>query len=181
MPPFANNIPPFNGSRNLPHGTVPSVPVVMSWNVLSTDAQPLAFNVPGLKAGSFPWYVFAIDPVSQQGAFTFGEALAMQIQISRPLSYYISDVSCFVAGRVVVYVPSTGQTFVWSAKQYLDVVITDASPIECENAILPVFLGQGSKLQVWLESDNSDGNASLPGSTVLVALFNQKLPPVATS
>lgn len=176
----------------------PQQPVAMTWNALWTtgDVAQQQLGVPGLNALSFSelrasWYKYTFDPAANQGSFNFGVGKTLQLNVSRVQSYNVANNSFYFVGRVVIYVPSTGQTFVVGPKTYSDVVWpisggslpTSIAPYESSNDVLPIVLSSSSQVEIWLEGDISNtgtgDNSGIPTSSVVATLFNFELPPVS--
>jgi hypothetical protein len=179
----------FNGSKNLKKQGA----VSMNWSIspdVADDVTKPVSNVPGIRSQivvGLAWFGYSLDPVANQGAFTFGTALAMQLSLSRPRSFYASDSSYFIGGRVVVYIPSTGQTFIFGPNRIGDIAyaitgtgITAFNVLENDNVVVPISLAQGSQIQVWFEQDfdSSTGIVTSPQTQAIVTLFNFPVSPV---
>ena len=172
----------FQGSRNIGQKTAQ---VAMSWtmseaNCVAATACSLQGQSPAQTLTTLLWYGFVIDPVAQQGAFTFGTAKAMQVSITRLRASFVTTESLYIPGRIVIYVPSTGQTFTLGPRQ----LSGDAFGVSCfffefQNFIASLFLAQGSQLEVWMESDIDDNVAGGVNSYLSLTLFNFEVPPVS--
>jgi hypothetical protein len=175
----------FLGSQNI--GKTGNV--TMSWAILidsqANESQPPSTLVNLIQpATEGKWFFYDIDPVAAQGSFTFGAAVAMQLQITRVKSWFVSDVSFLFSGRVIVFVPSTGQFYVFAPKDILAFNVNaspEANGLEVSNDVVPLSLAQGAHLQVWMESDVLDGDAAGVASTVAITLFNFPISPVSVN
>lgn len=176
----------------------PSQPVSMTWNALFTNGDlPQLVGVPGLNVPGTvtrnDWYKYVIDPAANQGAFNFGVGKTAQINIARPQSYNAAAASYWFVGRVVLYVPSTGQVYAIGPRNYATLPwptaayppVATAVPIENSNDVLPLVLSSSSQIEIWLESDVFNFGAGqgivTPSTNIIITLFNFELPPVSVA
>jgi hypothetical protein len=191
----------FLGIRSLPSRPKDSAGrVAMSWSTSFSTGDPVFFQGAGLnQLGPIPgvpvfaplvlnlWYSYKLDPVSQQGSYTFGETKSAQLCITRPVPYMVDDTHFYTPGRIVVYVPSTGAIYSHAPKKLSTVSwgATPGNPIETEYSILPLDMSQGMQLQILLQADgyNDGGVIQIvnPASQIAVTLFNFGQPPVVRS
>ena len=177
----------FFGTKNLPKKDA----VCMSWAI---DPDPTDAAVQQLEANPFlppggngPWLVYSLNPVDNQGAFTFGVADALQIQISTFQPTIIAADEIVSPGRVMIYVPATGQIYVFvkddMQNPFATLGATNTIIRASINAVVPVSIPNGAVLQVWFEYDdeNTSGVPDFvaPSSAANVTLFNVPISPVA--
>ncbi len=182
---MANNAT-FLGAKNVGNK---SGNAAMSWSISGLNgnsATVLPANFAQLVqtlTGSGDWYKFIIDPVAFQGSFTFGEAKSMQLQICRFRAWFTAAATYFFPGRVIIYIPSTGQTLVFSYDDILPIQLnpTNAAALENENVLLPILLTEGSHIEVWMESDVNSNAIAQPETQITLTLFNFAIAPVKVS
>lgn len=178
----------FLGTTNLG----PKNAVAMSWTITpntdDTDAQvEKSFPPFNAQVSEAEWLRYVLNPVNNQGSFTLGNAVALQYAIQMYSSIYDSTIpSVFFSGRVVLYIPSTGQIFCFApGPGFGDVLATtldDLQPIEAKNGVVPVVIPVGATIEVWFEQDYTfNGGAAFegPSAQVNLSLFNVPLSPVA--
>lgn len=129
------------------------------------------------------WAMFDLDPVAiTQSQFTFGSMRALQITTERPVSWFDTDVLNFRSGRVLVFVPASGQLFVFNPKSFYAIDLNgeqNLAPTESENTVLPIQGTINSKIQLWIESDIENGAVALgTQTTVSLTAFNYSIAPV---
>lgn len=176
-----------------------SANVSMLWSISASGADfehgtspnpdlPYLSQQPAVQNSGEGWLKFEIDPVAQQGSFTFGTGVAMQLAITR-LKSYVNEDDSYIGGRVLIYIPTSGQVFVFGPKQIVNSSLDNLPPTgaffyEYENAVLPISLSQGCKVEVWMEVAVEASNAGPAGisddlASVYLTLFNFPISPVA--
>lgn len=179
----------FFGSKNL--GAKDAL--AMSWalfpNAADAGVQLLA-TFPGFQgqAAAGSWLRYVLNPQNNQGAFVFGTAVAMQFQVTQKIPIYDATGSvAVVPGRVVLYVPSTGQVFCLSPNSISDAQFAFLSnpPYKSTNGIVPVSIPTGGTVEVWFEQDYqyiaAVGSYVNATAQVNLTLFNIPLSPVGVN
>lgn len=159
----------------------------MTWSIqgaqYDADITVKQCTVPGIDNGDAGWWKFIIDPQSAQSSYTFGYAWAMQI--ARVCLSNLVDPTvgaAFMQGRVIVYIPSTGQTFLFLPKNNVAALVAnfenEFAPSESDTSIVPIALASGSTMEVWVEgSIMSDAPGTsptygTPTQNIVLTLFN---------
>ena len=189
------NQPAFLGSKNIGKGTGQANQVAMSWAMgaaseTSTGFVPMPFvanliPIAEFDSDTFEGLLYEIDPVVNQGSFTFGESVAMQVSITRPKANQPTTTTTgqdyYMPGRVIIYCTTTGQIWTFGPREVAAAAYPTAPLSEHDVNVLPLYIAQGGKLQVWMEQDINSGTVTGPASAVNITLFNFPISPVGVS
>jgi len=131
---------------------------------------------PGITGGNLPWYPYVLNASQVQSQVDFGIGRALQLAINREKQYYVDGAHNNIPGRVAVQVSSSGQVFMFSAR---DCILLALPPtlFECENVMLPVVVANYAPITIWMEADYQAGAAvPNPQTTIYASLFNFDIP-----
>lgn len=176
----------FLGSKNL--GVKNGIS--MSWGLFPDDTDANTAILP-----SFPgfigqplggkWLRYVLNPVENQGSFTIGTAVALQFQIQQKIAIYDGTGGVLILpGRLVVYIPSTGQIFNFATDSVsdLDFAFLSNPPYKSQSGVVPVVIPTGGTIEVWFEQDFEyiAGAGAYVDATAQVnlTLFNVPISPV---
>lgn len=190
----------FLGARNAGKKTQS---VVMAWALAPTQGSgnplmpiPASFQVPPNATsadGPALWTPLLIDPIAQQGSFTFGTAKTMQLNVNRLKGVVVDGTEFVIPGRLLIYIETTGQVIVLGPKNYLTTDPysegVDGHVYDQETFIMPIFLSQSGKIQLWLEQDIATSPAGTGGTphngassiSGTIELMNYDVQPVSIS
>jgi hypothetical protein len=152
--------------------------LVSRWNVAflpGTDADPIyqAIQAPGLSAVCAK---FVCDPSSQQSPAEFNKLKGIRVSVSRPSSWYVSNASFYLSGRVFVVLNATGDVFTFSPRYVASVgpLIGVVSGItwDSDNDVASIPGVTNGQVSVFLEMDQQQVAAHDPQSIVSVNLYN---------
>ena len=157
--------------------------VSMTWALAALAADPVGvLGILGVPLNGFTdvlWTSFIVDPTSIQQSYTFGTAKVMQLALTRTAAYFVDATHCFLPGRVVIFVPSTGQTFVYAPSKYNIASIQNYNPgvaFESVDDSSSIVLPESAKLKVFMEADLLNQTTVLtPQTQLVITLFNFKI------
>lgn len=106
----------YKGLRTVPTATdtndgTKSKSAVMTWDCIpdeTVDGEAAILALPFNLDGAFVGWNYTVDPLSQQGSFTFGNVKAVRFSASG-IQPFVSTTQQFVAGSSYIYSESSGE------------------------------------------------------------------------
>lgn len=160
---------------------------VATWgiNVNTNDTQPAGgapIQIPGqvaYYAGAFAaGFQYLLDIQSIRGNYDFGVIKRARISLTHSRAYEDGNEDFYIPGRVWIYIPSTGEVFVYASRDCMvfgsaAFAVTPEKVIETINDTIDLELPPNTQVFVVIESDSDTGGGIVvPDASINISLYN---------